>query len=1215
MSDVAGAEPSPEGHEVRARFERRVLADLLGPVDGTDETLHQDPRYRYLVGMLAPAAERDDDEPLALAASAGDEPDREAPAKAEQLDFGAEGEFPADEDDGEDGKTRSSLFPSSMGLSFAVEGTVKELDVRVTWGRYVKAAGEPAASDEGQGDRVWERHHEDRSATVELVGGQLTPVAFATTRPAGASEAALGQVVLTGRARRHGDFWLVELFLSNRQEGLKQNKATAWLFQPEVVVRTGGEACFVGRGEALGASVIAGVDEAEQLALEVQYRNLVEFAVGHGVGTHAEVADDNPQRAVEVRTSFLPTYEVPNTVPASVEDTPELAGLQLDMAELGACDDTEQLRGWLSALSGGYGDWLDRQLDSTVGVLEGQQLDAAEFSIGEARRVAGKVADGIDLVCSDPDALAAFRFANQVMHQQRIRTEAIRAHRAKPDLDVDDLVDPAFADTVDIPKNRRWRPFQLAFVLLNLPELVDPSHADRAGPQALVDVLFFPTGGGKTEAYLGLTAFTFAIRRLHADRYAGYDGSDGVAVLMRYTLRLLTAQQFERAAAMVCAAEVIRREDLDTWGPVPFRLGMWVGSAVTPNDSEAAKDVIEEARHYGQSGVSGASPVQLTACPWCGHRFSIGGINGDYHVKHHGETPDRRTLVYCPNWACEFSEGQADGEGVPVVTVDEEVYRLLPTFLIGTIDKFAQIPWRGETRLLFGLGTTYCERHGWVTHDLRDRMRGIGTCDPDVTSHPKRNGAPGAQVVQRARLLPPSLTIQDEFHLITGPLGSMAGLYETVVDELSSWIHESGAVVRPKVVASTATIRRATQQTRGVFDRGVRMFPPQVVDVADTFFAHQVAPEEVPGRRYLGVCAPARRLKEIENRVFTTVMGAAQDLYHEDGEGLGHLADPYMTTVGYFSSIRELAGMRRLAGDELPVRLWRINPDRRPGLRQRPRPEVVELTSRVSSATIREKLDQLGEAHRPDRPKDAVRPVDLLLATNMISVGVDVPRWGNMIVVGQPKSTAEYVQATSRVGRDPDRPGLVVTIYNWSRPRDMSHYESFEHYHATFYRHVEALSVTPFADRAIDRGLSAILIGLVRALDDDANANPDAQRIRRDGETMKRVVDAIVSRAGSVTGEQATREQVRQELQERLDELARQQEKAKPYLAYEKLGEGAANRVPLLRKDSEAGDWNVWTLPNSLRNTEPGVNILIDDSEPPRAPAWQFASDDAEEVA
>ena len=1182
--------------EIRAELEQRVRNDLLGPARGDDEVLFDGTvRSRYLVGMLAPKGtvavdpERDDDE-------------------AEHDDAG----FSEDPIEGRKA-AKTVLHPSSMGMSFAVEGAVDRLAVTAAWGHYRKDV-EVVDDESGETKPVWRREQVEHHVEVALTDGAL----MTSELPA-----AKGEALVEGRARKHTTgFWLVTLFLTNAQPDQARNRDEVWLFQPRLTVEAvDGAAMFVGRGEALGDLALdGGPDPEEQRLLDMQYRDHVEFAVGHGIATHADAAEDNPARAVRVVTEFLPAYEVPNTVAATPADTPQLAGVVLDMKRL-ADATIEELRSWLSPLADGYREWLTAQharVSDPTARLEGLE-EIAEYAVGEANRVADKIAEGIDEVCSDANAAAAFRFANRVMWLQRVHTEAVAANRRQPDgASVDQLLDPGHLDTVDVEANRSWFPFQLAFLLLNLPELTDPAHVDRSGSKALVDLLFFPTGGGKTEAYLGLTAFTFAIRRLAgvvttADGEE-LDGGDGVAVLMRYTLRLLTAQQFERAAAMVCAAETIRRDDPDTWGSVPFRLGMWVGGSVSPNRSLDAKDAITSARRAGHDRSAGATPLQLSRCPWCGTGLALAGDGkGNFHVEHFEENPARRTLVYCPDWSCQFNARNAPGEGIPVVTVDEEVYRLLPTFLIGTVDKFAQVPWNGATKLLFGLAAQRCSRHGYRTRDLAERL---GFCDPDIKTHPKIDGADTAKIEPCGRLRPPDLIIQDEFHLITGPLGSMAGLYETIVDELAAWKYEE-AWVRPKVVASTATIRRATQQARGVFARRVRLFPPQVLNIGDSFFARQVSPSvDTPGRRYLGVCVPGRRLKEVENRVFRTVMAAAQNLY--SGEGLGLAADPWMTTVGYFSAIRELAGMRRLADDELRTRLVRINDKRHPGLSSRPEKidgkrrtlVIEELTSRTSSSGIRPALDRLEITHDPTRGLDGQWPIDLLLATNMISVGVDVPRLGSMVIVGQPKATAEYIQASSRVGRSPRGPGLVVTIANWARPRDLSHFQTFEHYHATFYRHVEALSVTPFADRAIDRGLSAVLVGLARNLTEDWNPNAGAQLIDRGSALMARIVDRIAARAEEVEGTADIGARIRSQLAERLDDLQRRQDEAAlgGTLAYQKRGEGQAGLIPLLSKP-EAGGWDTWTLPNSLRNTEPQVNLLIDrDKDASAAPTWDFGS-------
>jgi len=302
----------------------------------------------------------------------------------------------------------------------------------------------------------------------------------------------------------------------------------------------------------------------------------------------------------------------------------------------------------------------------------------------------------------------------------------------------------------------------------------------------------------------------------------------------------------------------------------------------------------------------------------------------------------------------------------------------------------------------------------------------------------------------------------------------MVALYETAIDELCSW-EVNGKRVRPKVIASTATISRAPDQVRKLFVRKLEVFPPQGTNIQDSFFAIQrEIGQEHPGRRYLGICAFGRRYPVAMIRTYVAHLAAAQVLYDQ----YDSLADPWMTLAGYFNSIRELAGTRRLVEDDIRARLR--DADQR-GLAKRRVRAVEELTSRKSGTDIPRILERLEarfnqalEAQRAQERKDgkppsSTTPYDVVLATNMISVGVDVDRLGMMLVAGQPKNTSEYIQATSRIGRSSSAPGLVCTIYNWARPRDLSHYERFEHYHETFYKHVEPLSVTPFSSRALDR--------------------------------------------------------------------------------------------------------------------------------------------------
>jgi hypothetical protein len=212
----------------------------------------------------------------------------------------------------------------------------------------------------------------------------------------------------------------------------------------------------------------------------------------------------------------------------------------------------------------------------------------------------------------------------------------------------------------------------------------------------------------------------------------------------------------------------------------------------------------------------------------------------------------------------------------------------------------------------------------------------------------------------------------------------------------------------------------------------------------------------------------------------------------------------------------------------------------------------------------------------------------------MISVGVDVARLGLMVVANQPKNTAEYIQATSRIGRA--HPGLVCTAFNWARPRDLSHYERFEHYHCSFYQQVEALTVTPFSPRALDRGLTALLVSELRLTAFELNANEGANRLTRDNPLVAQAVDAIVQRAMRVSGDAAVAADVRQMLERDVDiwlsEIQKKQSAA-GVLGYKASPDG---RTVNLLKSAESQATHLrepFTCLNSLRDVEPSVNLVL----------------------
>ncbi len=476
--------------------------------------------------------------------------------------------------------------------------------------------------------------------------------------------------------------------------------------------------------------------------------------------------------------------------------------------------------------------------------------------------------------------------------------------------------------------------------------------------------------------------------------------------------------------------------------------------------------------------------------------------------------------------------------------------------------------------MLFGRVNGYCPRHGYRSPDLEDADR-----------HPRKKKFPAVQTQAIGPLRPPDLIIQDELHLISGPLGTLVGLYETAVDQLCTW-ELNGQTVRPKVIASTATIRRAQTQVNSLFLRQVKIFPPSGIDADDNFFARKKESSDAsPGRLYLGLCAPGARLKTLLIRAYVAYLAAAQTLY----ETYGAAADPWMTLIGYFNSMRELGGMRRVVDDAVRTRLYRM--DKR-GLAKRAIWGVEELTSRKSAADIPQILDRLEAPFAPNKEqkKKGKRPLDVVLATNMISVGVDVGRLGLMVVASQPKATAEYIQATSRVGRR--FPGLVCTVYNWARPRDLSHYERFEHYHATFYQQVEALSVTPFSPRALDRGLTGVLAAAIRLQGEDFNANEAAGKIDRNHEFVQTALAGISRRAALVTGSNQVEDLVRQMLKKRLDEWLSQAEATTggAILGYTSKKDG---RTRGLLKKPEEEPFNLFTCLNSLRDVEPNVTLIL----------------------
>lgn len=1230
-------EPDGRSWTARENLVDILERELLGPANGPDEILDGVPDSAYLVGRIAPVrltggpSGQDDPGEAGSEEAATDVGDAVDASGSRGVPVTAVDESSAgsEEDEVEDQpQKRGLMIPASMGLRCQITDDLDEFTVVASWGTY-----EPVKEKRGEGSAEG-TGADDGTTPPALRRFQRTPHSIAKTisvadlKPSRTTEIPLKDKVVL-RVDRYDDTErgcrLIEVALCNDRETPRKIPVEAWLYQTELEVTASGAEVFLPVNDVLVDTRQEWDDELRRLKL--QYRNRLEFAVGRTCSVDWD-ADEGARRARSVRTTWLPVSETPQT------RAEEIGSALLDMRKLQEAS-PDELRAGLEPIVAGYGAWLDgeeRRAEALPAHLRSEGLDA----VAEARRVHRQLTDGLAFLLSDAEALRCFRFMNRVMADQRVQSQVAERRAARPEASIEEAREAILEEKG--ARAHSWRTFQLAFVLMQMPLLSDPSAEKRSGDLAKAQLLFFPTGGGKTEAYLGLAAYTFAVRRRQGvvESDGGpLDGMSGVAVLMRYTLRLLTAQQFQRATALVCAAEVARREDPVTWGQEPFRIGLWVGTDVSPKRyDEAAKQIADANKGFSYR----LTVLQIQRCPWCGTRIQAGDVRTEPTL--------RRVYVYCSDELaeCPFAEGGEVPDGLPVLTVDEEIYRLAPSFVIATVDKFARLAREGEAASLFGYVSRRCERHDFVHPDYQH-------CDiKDGNKHPKtKDGWPAAPVNPATRLRPPDLVIQDELHLISGALGTTVGLFEVAVDVMTDWRTAEGRPVRPLLVASTATARNAADQVRALYGRDVTIFPPQVLDAGNTFFSKEMEiSEKSPGRRYIGLSTTGVRLTTAEIRIAEVLLAAGQLLMDRSGNA----ADPYMGLVGYFSATRELAGMARYMSDDIQTALAKGRPwsrlPRRFGANFGSL-HVAELTSRVASADITATLDQMGVAFDPafdstagkanrralrqakkQGPEREVNPYDVVLATSMLQVGVDVPRLGLMLVVGQPKNTAEYIQASSRVGRVEDKPGLVVALGNWARPRDLAHFEQFKHYHETFYSQVEALSVTPFSVTSLERGLDGVLVSAARVLQaakphvrEGLSPEEGAGRIEAEQHFAGELLDALVRRIARAGNEDAA-ERARLRLENRLDQWGKRRKslgELRKSLVYERvLDESRHDALMMSAENAKAGidsrDAAPFVVANSMREVQPEINLLVSPIKerlvyraPDHAPQWRMPED------
>jgi len=1054
----------------------RLRQDMIGP-DNESETLESKPSDVYLTGILWPMNARfgaDEDDKLGLGGTSGSTGEDSGSSVADEV------------------SPPGMSKPATAGLSFATfSEAASHINIEFSFALYQPElpfredkSGEADPPKSGKHRIVWVRKPFSGSMEIPLEPG--VGKIFLNTLYDGIPDGVFlhARVICLDEKRRLATITLVNGITPDpSMKRMAQESCT--LFQVKLRISPCGGTELTARPSGR-KNAISSSDEDERSAA-LLYRSAHEYATGHTCSATWDT-DAVDKTARWVATTWIPEVIVPATSPlghtlfSKARENGELR--PLSAAWLSETSD-DQLKKALLLIPGIYEEWLALQ-EAKATELGGAYSQQAQESLERCREVLRRMTEGAERIGNHPDMADAFRLANRAILTQ---------YKWNPK-NVEPFV---------------WRPFQIGFILLTVSSTVERDHPDRK----IMDLLWFPTGGGKTEAYLALVAFTIFHRRLSA-RENPDDGA-GVAAIMRYTLRLLTTQQFARASAVILACEVIRRGRDDNvsravsarLGTKPISIGLWVGGEATPNDFETARKSLEPNDTY-------PSPSQLEKCPACGMK-----------LKWYADPAAGRVNVCCSNTNCVLYDG--NNVSLPVYTVDSDIYRERPSLIVGTIDKFAQIVRKKEIKSLFSVGGSN----------------------------------------------PPDLIIQDELHLISGPLGTIAGLYETAIDQMFS---RDGS--RPKVIGSTATIRRATEQIRALFDRDTCQFPPPAIDQDDSGFA--VTDYTAAGRKYAAVSTAGRSAKFTLQAVSASLLQSAGCLDERTN------IDYYWTILCYFNSLRELGGALVLMQDDVNDSLSLLA--RRHDEKARGNREPEELTSRRTQEEIRQMLEKL------EIPWNKPGALDTVLATNMVSVGVDISRLGLMLVNGQPKSISEYIQATSRVGRG-KVPGLVVTVLNNAKPRDRSHYESFSTWHRTLYRDVEATSVTPFAPRAREKALHAVLVSLLRHTAPGMMETPDIERLSKD--EVSAVADYIVERARKVDPEESN---VASELADLIFEWKSREPNA--YYAYgsnndkRPLLQDAENAATMRARGFNPGD--AWPTMNNMRNVEPSTAFRITEHLRPR---------------
>lgn len=1087
--------------DARDEYINLIRAELLGPgsefnvPDIERELISSSPISRYSVGILYPqenVLNHDNDETVPIILD-------EELTSDEEIDFD-ESESPelvlkkdvskrnlefdetADENLDEEIELSTQYMPSSMGLTFIIRGSANTVRGKVSFATYRKAeisdcivpyipadgSDDYAVPDEFahiidydkeskvfrlirpvqkkeirdilEKDTIPEMDHEImrqpayrlaelcRTAYVRVPHNDIDfTLDFAQSDYIDANRDIdnTAAKITALRTKISENVWSLTIMLINGLSGVLP-KAHFCIFQPVIEISSH-ENDFIFLENNVEADINSMDDE--ERSLDLLYRNKKIFGTGLGVSVDWSIDDKGMGN---IWTEFFPISEVP-PMSFDLPQNDNISSEHLSMKYLSDLDTTEKSvkLNALRNLVDLYKSWVT-ELEKIATALDTRYQTIAAKNISECRQAYERMYAGLSGLENNEEAYSAFCLANRAMFMQRVH---LRMQQQTSDTDRypgDEQIAQLLQD-MDYYKqddfDSRWRPFQIAFLLMDINSIINDESPERD----IVDLIWFPTGGGKTEAYLGLTAFTIFYRRL-----AYLSESGGTTVIMRYTLRLLAAQQFTRAATLICACEHIRQDckssksSYPTYqlGNEPITIGLWIGGTHIPNRNtggygsalECLKELSKADKWQLRYIKEKYNKFQVLKCPWCGTKL-VKDNKDDRLVGAWGYRMRNEKYFYmhCTHEDCDFTSI------LPIQIIDEELYKKPPTLLFGTVDKFAMLPWDGRIGSFFSV-------------DNKNRS--------------------------------PELIIQDELHLISGALGTIVGLYETAIDAICS---QKG--VRPKIIASTATIRRAKEQCSVLYNREVVQFPAPGLNSEDSFFAREAIisyEKGIYGRKYVGIIPSGKTKAMMEIRVTAALLQRIFTMQLPD-----EVKDKLWTLTMYFNSLKDLGKASTLIEDDVKDFIKRTA--YRLFVPSRSIVGADELTSRVTTTELNETLDKLEKIeYSRANISDKRYASNVLLATNMISVGIDVARLNVMLLIGQPKLTSEYIQASSRVGRS--YPGVAFVQYDATKSRDRSHYERFRAYHESFYRFVEPTGATPFSKPARERALHAVVTAMIRQI-------------------------------------------------------------------------------------------------------------------------------------